>query len=105
MQLNARQPDGSTLREHLLAAARSTGQVDERLNLRCPPEGRSLVQVWSELAASRPSGLGLSGIPPSEIVAWQKLHRVRLSPWEVQTLHEMDAAALSVARGQQGGQA
>lgn len=99
MQLNARQPDGATLREHLLAAAQATGRTDERLQLRCPPEGRQLVQVWAELSASRPAGLGgASGIPPSEILAWQRLHNVPLSPWEVQTLQEMDAAALAASR-------
>jgi hypothetical protein len=35
-------------------------------------------------------------IPPSELEAWQRLCGVRLSPWEVETVYELDRLALRI---------
>lgn len=105
MKLQARQQDGAPLRDHLLAAAQSGGGLDPLLLEICPPEGRRLYDVWRDLASARPQGLGgASAIPPSEVLAWQTLHGVRLTPWELDTLAAMDRAALASAPGAHKGQ-
>ncbi len=102
MKLQARQQDGATLRAHLLAAAQGSGGVDPLLLESCPPEGRELYEVWRDIGSSRPQGLGgASAIPPSEVLAWQTLHGVRLTPWELDTLAAMDRAALAAAFAEQ----
>ena len=40
------------------------------------------------------NGFGLDPITHAELAAWQYLHRVRLTPWEVDTVLQMDRAAL-----------
>lgn len=96
MQLGARQPDGSTLREHLQSGAAQTGRADPRLLAEVPPAGSVLWQAFIELASARPSTMGGAGaIPPSELLAWQTLQGLRLSHWEVETLLAMDRAALA----------
>lgn len=94
MQLSARQADGHSLREHLQAAARA-GDVDERLVAQPPAAGAQVWEAFAELSASRPAGMGLSAVPHSELEAWQRLHGVRLTPWEIETLMAMDRAALT----------
>lgn len=51
--------------------------------------------VFLELDRCRSSaGFGPSPISYADIAAWIRLHGVALSGWEVDTLCEMDAAAL-----------
>jgi hypothetical protein len=95
VQLNARQADGASLRAHLQAAARVEGEADPRLSARVPEAGTALWDAFNELNASRPVGMGPGAILHSEILAWQALHRVRLTGWEVDTLKAMDHAALA----------
>ncbi len=38
---------------------------------------------------------GLAPITYSEILAWQQANRVDLTPWEVDTLRAVDAAAIT----------
>lgn len=97
MNLAHREPDGATLREHLQAAAKATGDTDPRL-LRTVPAGcGALWGAFAELNGSRPLGMGAVGaIPLSEVEAWQRLNGVRLSPWEVETIIAMDRASVSV---------
>ena len=95
MQLGQRQPDGNTLRDHLQAVARSTGQADPRLTVRLLPCLTGLWDAYCELSAMRPSGMGASAIPGAEYESWQRLSGVQLTPWEVDTLKAMDRAALS----------
>jgi hypothetical protein len=96
MQLMRRQPDGQPLRAHLLAGAAACGQADPRLTMRPPELASALWQAFVDLASARPVGMAPGAVPPSEIAAWQQLHGVQLSPWEVETLQAMDRAALSV---------
>ncbi|MBX3634050.1 MAG: hypothetical protein KF683_01405 [Rubrivivax sp.] len=95
MQLLRRQPDGSTLLQHLQRAAELTGQPDPRLQRRVPPAGAALWDAFCELAAARPAAMGAGAVPMTEVLAWQQLHGVRLTPWEVGTLLAMDRAALA----------
>ena len=98
MRLALRQPDGNTLRDHLQAAAIATGQVDPLLTEQVPRAGAALWDAFVELAGARPTGMGSAGaVPPSEVAAWQQLHGLQLSPWELDTLSGMDRASLAVA--------
>jgi hypothetical protein len=97
MQLGARLKDGSTLRDHLQAAVRQGALPDPRLLERLPEHGAALWDAFAALSTSRPAGMGgASAVPPSEIAAWQQLHGVRLTGWEIDTLCAMDRAALAV---------
>lgn len=97
MQLALRERDGATLREHLQAAVAAGGAVDPRLTAEPPPEGSALWSVFVDLSSARPMGMGGAGtVPPSEILAWQQLHGVQLSGWELDTLAAMDRAAMAV---------
>lgn len=95
MHLSQRQPDGSTLRDHLQAVARAGGAVDPRLTSALQPGLAGLWEAYCELSAMRPSGMGVSAIPGHEYESWQRLSGVTLTPWEVDTLKAMDRAAMS----------
>lgn len=96
MRLCHRQPDGATLREHLQAGAAATGRAHPDLMLPVPVGGEAVWEAFIGLSAGRPVGLtGAAQIPPSEYVAWQTLHGLQLSSWEVDTLQAMDRAALA----------
>lgn len=99
MQLGVRQSDGRPLREHLLSAQRGDGYTHPLLqDDPLPPGGHELFNLVIELGESRPQGMGPAGaIPPSEILAWQQLHGVRLSPWAVTTIRDIDRAMRSAA--------
>lgn len=101
MQLSARQPDGATLRQHLQAAAAASGRADPRLLHQPPAAARALWDAFVELNAGRPVGMAAGAIALGEIEAWQRLHRVRLTPWEVSTLLAMDRATLAEGADQQ----
>lgn len=96
MRLSHRQADGATVREHLQASAAASGRAHPDLLVPVPPGGETVWEAFIGLSAGRPVGLGGSAqIPPSEFVAWQSLHGLRLSSWEVDTLQAMDRAALA----------
>jgi hypothetical protein len=97
VQLSQRQPDGDTLRGFLQWQATASGKPDPRLTAQ-PPDGcSSLWHAYCELSAMRPSGMGISPIPGVEYESWQRLNGIALTPWEVDTLKAMDAAARSAA--------
>lgn len=98
MQLQQPQRDGHPLRAHLQAAADSGATPDPRLAQRPPRAAATLWGVFCQLSNSRPSGMAAAAIPPSEVLAWQQLHGVRLTPWELDTLALMDQAALQAMR-------
>ena len=97
MQLSTPQPDGSTLRQHLLAAAAAGSLPDPRLHSQPPAEVSALWAAFVSLNASRPAGLAPAAIGPADLLAWQQLHGLRLTGWELQTLQAMDRAALEAA--------
>lgn len=90
MQLS-RQEGGVPLRKHLQAAAARGMPADPRL-LATPPAAASL--LWDAFVDLMPD------VRASEISAWQQLNGVRLSPWEVDTLHEMRRAAEAASEKQ-----
>ena len=97
-ELDQREEDGATLRTHLQRLAANTGRVDERLTLECPAGCAAIWVAFAQLGRARPAGFGASGIPWSEIEAWQRLMGVNLSPWELSTLVDLDSRVLSKAR-------
>lgn len=55
--------------------------------------------LW--LHAGRASGMGgPAAISAADIVAWQTLSRVRLTPWEVDVMRALDGVALRAAQRQ-----
>jgi len=101
MHLQERQGDGATLRQHLQRLATNTGKVDDRLLDAVPPAGAQLWDTYQLLSASRRSGMGLHSLTLVDIEAWCRLYRVQLTPWELDTLIHIDAAALAIAAEQQ----
>lgn len=102
MQLGQKQPDGATLREHLMAAMRQSGRADSRLLQRIPAAGKPLWHAFSQLNRSRSGGFsGPSAISPQDTLAWCQLHGIRFTPWELDTLSDMDAALLRASEKEQ----
>jgi hypothetical protein len=97
MQLAQRQPDGDTLRGYLQWQAKASGKADPRLTSKPPAAAAILWDIFVELSAMRPSGMGISPIPGPEYIAWQELNGIRLSVWEIDTLRAMDGAARAAA--------
>lgn len=97
MRLQDRQSDGSALRDHLIAAARNGAEPDARLHAEAPA---GMSQLWSAYTSMSSARVGESCIAPSEMLAWQRLHAVRLSPWEVGTIEAVDRACVAVLRAQ-----
>ena len=96
MRLGRRRKDGTTELDHLLAIQRATGTITPEMEIPPAPRGSSLIiETFDQLHGTRPSGgFGISPIPLSEIVAWQRVMRVRLTPWEIETILKIDRAAL-----------
>ena len=61
-----------------------------------PPGTEGLLQAFYDLHSMRPSGMGPSAIPLSEILAWQQAMNIALTPWEIETLLCIDRAVLVV---------
>lgn len=60
------------------------------------PIGTELIlNTFEQLHVARPvGGFGISPIPISEIIAWQQAMNVRLTPWEVETIMQIDRTAI-----------
>ena len=102
MKLSRRLSDGSSLADHLKVEAAATGRADPLLQMQVPDGGDGVWQLYLQLDATR--GEGMSGPGPithTEMCAWERLMRVRLNPWEVETINLMDRAARSAAAAQQ----
>ncbi|HEY0589670.1 MAG TPA: hypothetical protein VGD52_26320 [Pseudoduganella sp.] len=90
--------DGATLRVHLQRHAATGRRPDERLFNTCPPGGEEIWRAYCQIGRSRPAGMGPAAISQSEIGWWQQNYGVRLSPWELDTLIEIDAAFMAAAK-------
>ncbi len=101
MQLSRREGDGATLRTHLQRLAQNTGRVDPRLQAQVPAAAQHLWEVFVAFAAQRRSGMGMHPLTFADIQGWCGLYGVRLSPWELDTLFELDAATLRIAADHQ----
>jgi len=97
VQLGVSQGDGATLRTHLERLRASTGRVDARLRDAAQPLPAAVAPLWDVFVALSATRSAEAGIACTEIEAWQRLHGVRLSPWEVETIMAMDRTALDAA--------
>jgi len=80
-------PKGSTnpQRIHLLQVYKTTGKVPEGLNLPAFPVELDYFLDWSrELIGSEP-------VKYTEIYHWSLLKNIKLNPWEVDVLSEIDS--------------
>jgi len=79
------------------AVARATGQTPpELIPLPIPPGCEAVWSVFLDLHNRWGNhGMGVSSIGLADIVAWQALMDVRLTPWEIDTLLHLDSAALA----------
>ena len=99
-ELSARQGDGATLRTHLQRLAKNTGEVDPQLNIEWPPVGRPIWEAFRRMGRSM-SFSGPGPITPQDILAYQTLHGVRFSSWELEVIEQFDAIALNAMHSQQ----
>ncbi len=97
MELSARQGDGATLRTHLHRLAANTGKIHPMLvEPGIPPVARELWDAYLRLSASRRAGMGISPLALVDIEAWCRLTGVRLTPWELDTLIDLDSACVAI---------
>jgi hypothetical protein len=59
-------------------------------------------EAFCQIGRSRPAGMGAAAISQAEIRHWQDNYGVRLTPWELDTLIEIDAAFMAVAGKKKG---
>lgn len=89
--------DGSTEYEHLQSIAAQTGVVPDDLQIvEVPACLRALWQTFLALHGQRFSALGRMPITQSEIWHWQRNNGVRLTPWEIETLHLLDQVVTQI---------
>jgi hypothetical protein len=83
--------------EHLQAVWRSTGKRPPELDVPELPPGTS--EVWAafcRLDNTRTSnGFGVDAITEARLVAWQQLHRVQLTPWEIECIQMLDILSMN----------
>lgn len=97
-RLGRRRTDGSTERDHLLAAQRATGTQPPELQVPpLPPGTADLWAAYLQIRNSCAAGFGPAVMTQQDVVAWQQLQGVRLLPWEVDTLFAIDLAARAAA--------
>jgi len=98
MRLAERQPDGTSLRDHLEALERRTGRRHPLRDGPTPPAaGAHLWRWFLELRAADAAPLTFS-----EIRAWAALTGRRPRPWEVAALRALDAACRAAWGGGHG---
>ena len=95
--------NGGTLRDAIENYERATGlkHPEARAKVPAPWPAMYLWGWFLEISQGRPIGAmgGYLPVPPSEILAWCRLTKVELSPWELRTLQQLDAAFLRVQNG------
>ena len=88
--------DGSTRREHLLAAeaaGHDTGELEPRP---IPSDCDVLLDAfWSLRRSAGSNGMSANAISYTEIRAWQAIYGITLEPFEVDLIFHMDHAALA----------
>jgi hypothetical protein len=94
-ELEEKQSDGATLRDHLKAVWLSKGVMPEQLRKAAnPPE--HAIHVWNhflELHKERPdNGFGAGRLTASIIKDWCQLYCVELELWEVKAINKIDNA-------------
>ena len=98
-RFDKRREDGSTLREHLVARWKMTGEEPREL-AEAPPIPGLAVHVWRYFADMDQfrgsSGFGPNPLSPSDILGWSQLTRTPLQDWEIRAVKRLDVAYLSV---------
>lgn len=90
-ELSKPEKDGKTLRSHLEAVERATRKPMERLHKECPAH---LVYLWHwfiDLSNARVPG---EPIGYKDIVAWQEITGITLTPWEAEVIRSLDISYL-----------
>lgn len=98
-RLSKRRKDGTTLRDHLLAAYRQSGIMPQELaDAPTCPQSASHVWMWFlELSATRQtSGFSVSPISYGEVEAWASLTGTITEPWEVTAIRAIDLEFVKV---------
>lgn len=81
------------MRTHLQRLANNAGEVDPRLNIVWPRVGRPVWEAFRRLGRSMTIN-GPGPITAQDILAYQSLHRVEFSAWELEVIESFDAIAL-----------
>lgn len=94
---------GISLREHLEKVEQTTGKRPAKLDEEpeIPDSAEYLWLLFWELNGRRTgSGFGGNPITYADLLAWMNIHGISLTPWEVQTLMELDAEFMSFVNGE-----
>jgi hypothetical protein len=96
-ELNSLDADGLTLREVLEGLLERTTNETRRAvylaELACPPLPEALIYLWHafcRLSARRGSGFSVSPISWSDIDAFVRNAGMKLAPWEIRILEDID---------------
>ena len=105
-KLGARQPDGQSLRDHLIAAERQTGETPAALLAAGdPPEETKYLLVWfHRLSQRRQVGMAPGPLTWPQIEAFFRLLGVRADEWELRALELLDNAWLESIADERGKQ-
>ena len=97
------QADGKTLRENLLNVQRQLKRTPKELeDLVELPECMQEYWMWFiRLSNRRPSGMGVSAIPYSEMLAFFELLGVIPEPYEITVIEMFDSVAMKHYQKQQ----
>lgn len=97
------QADGKTLRENLLNVQRQLKRVPKELeDLVELPDCMREYWIWFiRLSNRRPSGMGISAIPYSEMLAFFELMGIVPEPYEVEVIEMFDSVAIKHYQKQQ----
>jgi hypothetical protein len=96
-ELDARQPDGSTLREHGVALARrGNGEPPAALaSLECPDVVRYLWGYFQDMSTRRTSnGYTVNPLSHQEVQAWAARRGLTIEVWESQALDQLESLYL-----------
>ena len=74
-------------------AARNTGEADPLLDIEWPRAGRPIWDAFRRMGRSMTFN-GPGPITPQDILAYQQLHGVRFTSWELEVIDAFDAIAL-----------
>lgn len=90
------QEDKHTLREHFEAIERAGGYRPElHVEHEGPPSALYLMAMFQEISRGRgSSGFGRLPLSATEIASWCWLHRTTLTAFELEVIHDLDAAYL-----------
>ena len=97
------QADGKTLRENLLNVQRQLKRTPKELeDLVELPECMQEYWIWFiKLSNKRPSGMGISAIPYSEMLAFFELMGITPEIYEIEVLEAFDRIAMKHYQKQQ----